>query len=851
MQLENSASVGAMDIVALKDDKLVYRACSTSFAKLVGLSSADEVIGKTDFDLFSRTQARRLMSRDSQAMFTANPNIGAIALDAAEGGFSASHEALILRVPIHDGSQRICGLDVRLLGTKKAVGQLAVATQDTDDSPDYLDYQSLINEATQGSLIIADQTILFADDNAARVLGYTSVKALLSSSSVSDLLTELELARILAAAPPVQSAPCCAASGRLTIVARTQNNSQVRLVVRSANLQWGSGQALLLCFIDVAVPGRPVAAKRAAKGALASKARGAKVACAANDQSMTLRRLQSNEQRYRHYATAGADFFWEMDASLTFRVISKGLPHALGITSEQLLGHKLTEVLRLSGNVNTASHWKDHLRGLQQQKPFRDFEFRWSANGKSRVVRYSGVPVFNRARQFVGYRGMGSDVTSAVRQAETTAYYANHDTLTGLSNRRNFETAASLALEGARKRHESHVLCFMDLDNFKIVNDTCGHQAGDELLRQLTRLFASLVRKSDVLARTGGDEFGILLYQCNVAEALKLANQIRQESENFVFVWQDKSFSIGVSVGIVLIDERWESIESLFNAADSTCYMAKNNGGNRVVLHREGEEVFFNRKIAAHWIEHIGAALKDNRLRMASQKIMSLNEQPDDGLRFEMFLRLEMLDGELVSPAVFLPAAERYGLVSALDERALKLTLDWLSANPEMLEATQQVDLNFSASSCADRKFAKRLVKIITDSDVLPEKLCFEVSESAAIANLSTVSDFMEQLSAIGCRFSIDGFGAGLSSFAFLRKLPVEFLKIDGLLVKDILNDPTDFTMVKAISEISKSMGKQTIAECIESNELLEAVTEIGIDFGQGYHLGHPEMIFAGTAKAD
>ena len=885
MLSEKRAQARVADIVALKDDRLVYRACSSAFAQLVGVASPDEVIGKTDFNLFSHAQSRSLMSQDSEAVFSANPNIGAVVLDATDSQDAlqlealqqeSSHketsrqellwhessrqvaveplplqqesrqralfrQALILRVPIRNDRQQICGLDIRLLGAKGAF---------QDQSEIIVDYQSMLNEAKQGSLIISGSKILFADDDAARVLGHTSVQALLSTSSVADILTHLELARVVAAVPAVQAAPCITSSQRLTLVASTHNKSQVRLVVRCANLQWGNKPALLLCFLDVALSGKPSSAKNAAKAKLASRGHAIKPVRPVTLQSDVLRRLQCNEQRYRHYAIAGADFFWEMDATLTIRVISEGFCRVLGISSEQVLGRKLSQVLSYPGNLNKPSHWKDHLRDLQLQKPFRDFEFQWSNAGKARVIRYSGIPVFNRSRQFVGYRGMGSDVTAAVRQAETTAYYANHDTLTGLSNRRSFETAVRLVLDGVRKRHETHVLCFMDLDNFKIVNDTCGHQAGDELLRQLTRLFGSLVRKSDVLARMGGDEFGILLYQCDVAEALKLGNQIRQEAENFVFVWEAKSFTIGVSIGIVIIDERWENMESLFNAADSTCYMAKNNGGNRVALYREEEEVFFDRKIAGHWIEHISSALKDNRLRMASQKILTLSDQPD-GLRFEMLLRLEMPDGELISPVVFLPAAERYGLAAALDERALVLTLDWLSANPEMLDNARHVGLNFSASSCADSEFAQRILQIIDDSDVAPSKLCFCVSESAAIANLSTVSDFMEQLSAVGCRFCIDSFGAGLSSFAFLRKLPVEFLKIDGLLVKDILNDPTDYTMVKAICEISKSLGKQTVAECIESGELLEAVTQIGVDFGQGFHLGHPELITAGTAEAD
>ena len=492
--------------------------------------------------------------------------------------------------------------------------------------------------------------------------------------------------------------------------------------------------------------------------------------------------------------------------------------------------------------MNDQSHWKSHLQHLRDCAPFRDFEFHWSVDDGTRVVRYSGIPVFNQVREFVGYRGVGCDVTASVKQAESTAYHANHDALTGLVNRRSFENTVNEALEASRHSREAHALCFMDLDSFKIVNDTCGHQAGDELLRQLTQLFNSLVRKSDVLARLGGDEFSVLLYKCTVAEALKLANQIRHEVENFQFLWEENRFTIGVSVGLVVVDDRWDSIKSLFNAADSACYIAKNEGRNRVVVYREGEGNASNRKVATHWVEEINNALAADRLRLACQKILPLHNQ-HDGLRFEMLLRLEMPDGELVSPKAFLPTAERYGLISALDERAIQLTLNWLVANPALLNSIRHVSVNLSAGSFSNEEFASQLIKNIASSGIPGSKICFEISETVSIANLSTVSCFMDKLAAVGCRFGIDGFGSGLSSFAYLRKLPVDFLKIDGLLIKDILDDPTDLTLVKAINDISRSMGKRTVAGYIESADLLNAVQEIGIDFGQGFHLGEPELI--------
>lgn len=817
------------DRVALKDERLVYRACSLAFAQSVGLFSPDEVIGKTDFDLFPGEVAREQMALDSRAIFSAQADISAIKLGKNEENGS-TQQAMIVRTPVVTTDNQVRGIDIRLLGGPAV---------NTPPSAVTIDYQTLVDDGIQGSLIIASQSILFANDNAAKVMGYPSAQALIDNCQVSDIFTESEHKRALDMAVSELVSSGDASRERVNLLASSKTGSLVRLIARVTNVQWGSSRATLLSFVDVALSNSANAATLVPSESAPDAARAAFSPAA---QLASLQRIRSNEQRFRHYASAAADFFWEVDAKLTFRVVSAGLERVLGIPRDHIIGRTHTQLLDHPANINDEEIWQEHLQQLQDHQAFRDFEFRWSAGGETRVVRYSGIPIFNRAREFVGYRGVGCDVTAAVRQAETTAYHANHDALTGLVNRRCFENTVTDALEASRQSREAHALCFMDLDSFKIVNDTCGHQAGDELLRQLTQLFDSLVRKSDVLARLGGDEFGVLLYKCSVAEALKLANQIRHEVENFEFLWKENRFTIGVSVGLVVVDDRWESIESVFNAADSACYIAKNEGRNRVVVYREGEGNVSNRKVATHWVEEINTALENDRLRLACQKILPLHNQPD-GLRFEMLLRLELPDGELVSPRSFLPSAERYGLISALDERAIDLTLDWLAANPSLQNSIRHVALNLSAGSFTVPEFAEKLIRTIETSGVPASKLCFELTETATIANLSKARQFMNELSVIGCRFSIDDFGSGLSSFAYLRKLPVDFLKIDGLLIKDILDDPTDFTMVKAICDISKSMGKRTVAEFVESPRLLNAVRDIGIDFAQGYHLGEPELI--------
>ncbi|MBX2886610.1 MAG: EAL domain-containing protein, partial [Granulosicoccus sp.] len=551
--------------------------------------------------------------------------------------------------------------------------------------------------------------------------------------------------------------------------------------------------------------------------------------------------LPESERRYRHYARASADFFWELDDQLRFSFVSEEAEQVLDVSTDALLGLTHEELLDSDNNTNPETHWDSQLERLSSRQAFRDFEFHWGVDDDARTIRYSGIPIYDNDHVFLGYRGTGRDVTAANRQAESVAYHASHDALTGLVNRRHFEVLCERALTASKNDRKAHALCFMDLDSFKIVNDTCGHLAGDELLRQLSALLDSLVRKSDVLARLGGDEFGLLLYNCSVPAALKLANQLRSEVENFQFLWAETRFQVGVSVGLVLFDERWENLKSLFGAADSACYLAKNEGRNRVVVY-EGDEPSSNRKVETHWVEEINAALEEDRMVVARQVILPLNDQ-NDASRFEMFMRLRATNGDIINPSAFLPSAERYGLSAKLDLVMIKLTLNWLKTNPQLLNSIKRCSINLTSGTFANADAEAELVELISNSGVPTSKLCFELTETATIANLSVVSGFMHRLSDLGCHFMLDDFGSGLSAFAHLKNLPVKYLKIDGQLVRNILNDPTDFAMVKAINEISQSLNMETVAKYIESPELLEAVREIGIDFVQGYYMGKPEVV--------
>ncbi len=818
--------------VALKDDHLVYRACSMAFAESIGKQSPEQVIGKTDFDLFPGDVAREQMSLDSRTVYTRQADIGSIDLGGGQ-------QAMIIRAPVfaRDGSVR--GVDLRLLGGPPVTAMKSALS---------VDFETLDSEGLQGSLVMSGRDILFANARAAEVFGFGNPDILVDHGQVGDLFDEGERARIADYTARSLNPAAANTESDMLVAAQGRDGTPVRLLGRVLMVQWGNRRVTLFSFVDVTRILEPTASPTvpmAASSNLSTLARRATAVAQSTAQDDNTARemaeLRATARRFKHYASAAADFFWETDDALAFRRVSPDFARVLGVPVEHLTGRTHRQLTEHPSNAEDESSWRELLDRLAAREQFSDVEFRWNVNGDARVIRYSGVPVMENDH-FTGYRGVGRDVTAATRQAEATAYHANHDALTGLANRRHFESVVGDALAAASHERRTHALCYMDLDNFKPVNDTCGHQAGDELLRQLSRLFDDLVRKSDVLARLGGDEFGVFLFDCEVAQALKLANQIRSEVEGFQFLWEDTAFQVGVSIGLVLVDDRWESTDSLFSAADAACYIAKNEGRNRVSVYREGEGNASNRQVATHWVEEIEAALLEKRIHVAAQRIEPLHRQPD-GVRYEMLMRLEMRDGSYVTPRSFLPSADRYGLSAALDERVFDLTLTWLEGNPQVLHDARSVSLNLASGTFTQSAAADRLLERISASVVPAEKLCFELTETATIANLSTASDFMHRLATIGCRFCIDDFGSGLSSFTWLRKLPVDFLKIDGLLVKDMLDDPVDMTLVRAISDISKSMGKRTVAECVESPRLLNAVRDAGIDFAQGFHIGEPELV--------
>ena len=435
------------------------------------------------------------------------------------------------------------------------------------------------------------------------------------------------------------------------------------------------------------------------------------------------------------------------------------------------------------------------------------------------------------------------DITEARALSKQLRFQAAHDALTGLVNRREFENRLENALKSAENGGREHAVCYLDLDQFKIINDTCGHVAGDELLRRLGRVLAQQVRRQDTLARLGGDEFGVLLENCSMHVAERVANALRRTIEDFRFAWKKQVFGIGVSIGVVPIQGFGQTVSSILSAADATCYAAKDHGRNRIHIYHEGDVELARRHGEMRWVNRIHTALEENRFELARQPIVPLSGPTETDTHYELLLRMRDEDGNIVLPETFLPAAERYNLSVKLDRWVVREAFRLLTRDPDHLEKLFLCSINLSGVSLADEDFLIFVTTELASAGLPPGKVCFEITETAAIANLSGAMRFIEVLRRVGCRFALDDFGSGLSSFAYLKSLPVDFLKIDGVFVKDIVEDPIDRELVRSINEIGHVMGKRTIAEFVETEEILTALGEIGVDYAQGFELGEPELL--------
>ncbi len=466
------------------------------------------------------------------------------------------------------------------------------------------------------------------------------------------------------------------------------------------------------------------------------------------------------------------------------------------------------------------------------------------ADGARHALEYSAAPIRNGRQEMDGAVIAFRDVTRQREMAEQVSWQASHDALTGLINRREFERRVEQALAGVRKHGGQHALLFLDLDQFKVVNDTCGHAAGDELLRQLTHALSGRIRQSDTLARLGGDEFGVLLERCPIEQAHRVAEALRMVVEDFQFVWQDKIFKVGVSIGGVPIADPAKTLASLMSAADSACYFAKDSGRNRVHLATGEDGELAERHGQMEWVSRIHKALNEERFRLWFQEIRPVGGRDACGDHYELLMRMVDEEGRPVPPMAFIPAAERYDLMPAIDRWVVRTAFAFIErAHAPGARSLGCASINLSGASIGDPNFLAFVQSELAARRLDPRAICFEITETAAIANLTRAAHFIAELKAKGFRFSLDDFGSGMSSFAYLKNLPVDFLKIDGSFVKDMHRDPIDRAMVEAIHRVGHVMGLATIAEFVESDEILACLREIGVDYAQGYGVARPRPL--------
>ncbi len=499
----------------------------------------------------------------------------------------------------------------------------------------------------------------------------------------------------------------------------------------------------------------------------------------------------------------------------------------IGYTSSILKSRETPEEVysEITQAIRSKGEWKGDLHNRR-----KDGSLYWARNSISSVKDEDGVVTH--------YISIHEDVTDELELKRQLSYQASHDALTGLINRHEFERRAERLISTFKPGEEEHALCFMDLDQFKVINDTCGHTAGDELLRQLSQILQGAVRHRDTLARLGGDEFGVLIEHCSLNQAQRVATSLQSVIQDSKFTWEGHAFPVGASIGLVAINEFTPDLTELLRQADASCYMAKDLGRNRIHVYHPEDTELVQRHGEMQWVQRINRALETDQFCLYTQPIVPLD---NSGHRhYEMLLRMIDDNGDIIPPGAFLPAAERYDLIGKLDRWVVENALALLAENPAFVDEISFISINLSGQSVTSGNFLDFIMAQLKKTGIDADRICFEITETVAISNLSAAITFIEILKDIGCQFALDDFGSGLSSFGYLKNLSVNYLKIDGMFVKGIVDDPIDYAMVKSINDIGQVMGMKTIAEFVENDEIRGMLREIGVNYVQGYGVGVP-----------
>jgi diguanylate cyclase (GGDEF)-like protein len=472
----------------------------------------------------------------------------------------------------------------------------------------------------------------------------------------------------------------------------------------------------------------------------------------------------------------------------------------------------------------------DRLADIQQTHAMRVLE----ASHQQHIVVQQLLPGIALLILLLSVTGFGLALRHLKEKDRRLEYQRTFDPLTGIINRAEFESRLDRLIQQTRQRPAAHALLYLDLDQFKLVNDSCSHAAGDDLLRQITQLLLATIRQRDTLGRLGGDEFGLLLENCPLGRAVEIATTIQKTIDGFQYTRGEKTFSLGASIGIVLIDEHTQGIASAMSAADAACYIAKESGRNRVQIAHLGDNRMQQRQGEMQWASRLIQALADGRFTLFYQPIVSCAGGVSRERHIEILLRMVEEDGTLARPGTFLPAAEKYNLAVQIDRWVISKAMEWQAQHTTTAQLPPTITINLSGQTLRTPEMLKFIIDVAEDSGALPKHIIFEISENKAITSLPSTTNFMLTLRGYGFRFSLDRFGNGLSTFTYLKKLPIDYLKIDGTFVRDIIADPVAYAMVRSLNELGQLLGKETIAEYVESMDIADELRKIGINYAQG-----------------
>ncbi len=778
---------------------------------LVNEHRPDIIISELELDDFSALDLKPLLKKhdceDLPVILIAETGSEAIALSCLENNI----DQLLINTP--SSLRRLCALIPIVIQQAAASEQQALLAKELRESKDrYLDVFDNTNDLIQ--CLAQDGRFLYTNRAWRDAMGYSE-----------DEVSHMKLTDVL----HPDSMACCQERFERLLSGDSLHSIDFKFITKSGGTIHLKGDCGSIFKDGKAISTRGIF-RNITETVRAEKAR------------------KFSDARYQTFYENAPDIYSIVNAQGLFESINRTGAEALGYTVDELVGKPATMVIHPEDRERVIAYITERFTsptdssGIEYRKVRKDGSVLWI----HQLVSLD--PDTSQPRMLILCR----DITEQHDLRKQLSFQATHDDLTQLINRREFDGRLRRLLSALQDTDDHHVLCYLDLDQFKVINDTCGHIAGDELLRQVAALLNRQIRSRDTLARLGGDEFAILMEHCPLGQAEILANRIREMIENFRFQWKTRRFSVGASIGVVPIISSG-TVEDVLNLADSACYEAKQRGRNRVHVFHPGDHAVTNNIGDGRWATRISEALDSNAFSLFAQEIAPCSGE-GKGQRMEILLRLDDAD-MTINPGAFMPVAERYNLSGKIDHWVLDQTMRWFEMHANALADLEMCSVNLSALSLCDESFRNYALERVCSSDYPAEKLCFEVTETAAISNLVQATQFMHALRVKGCRFALDDFGSGLSSLAYLKDLPVDIVKIDGAFVRNIANSDIDRMMVKSICEIARMMGKKTTAEYVESEDALQILRETGVDYVQGFHIGRPVPIdeFAKTRqrKAD